>query len=249
MKYLTADELKNAYRNEAHAILDQCAGKSVRDLFAVKVFNQYHDLFFKDRARTKIFDLGSASGTFLRQLHSGGYRELYGVDLDDYVLAENKPMLKEFRTADLNVERLPWPDESFDAVTAWCVLPHLENPFHAVREVRRVMKPGGLFVFTVPHLSSRPSTDYFVRRGDFRSYRPTNNHIVLFTQSIIKKTILRYFELVDTEYHFRPKIFRHPAGKVRFLAYWLAGFHPRIKKALDRRWAYNAVYILRKPER
>ncbi len=246
MKYLTADELKNVYRDEAHAILDQCAGKSVRDLFAVKVFNQYHDRFFMDRSRTKIFDLGSASGTFLRQLHSGGYRELYGVDLDDYVLAENKPLLKEFRTADLNVERLPWPDESFDAVTAWCVLPHLENPFHAVREVRRVMKPGGLFVFTVPHLSSRPSTDYFVRRGDFRSYRSTNNHLVIFTPGVIKKTVLRYFDLVDIEYHFRPKIFLNFRGKIRKPLYQLASRSPRWKKFLERRWAYNAVYILKK---
>ena len=168
------------------------------------------------------------------------------MDIDDYVMADHRPLLREFNTVDLNAGRLPWPDNSFDIMTAWCVLPHLENPFHALREAHRVVKPDGLLIFTAPHLSSRPSTDYFRRHGDFRSYRATNNHIVLFTPGVIAKTVLRHFDLVATEYHFRPKIFRSPKGKLRKLAYYLASFHPGLKKSLDCRWAYNAAYILKK---
>lgn len=246
VKYLTAEEIRNTHRGDAREILTQCAGKSVHDLFTIKVFESYHDRFFPKRGATRILDLGTAAGKFIRQLADSGFAELFGVDIDDYLRPANKAILREFRTADMNLESLPWPDEFFDVVTAWCVLPHLENPFHAVREVHRVLRPEGLFVFTAPYLASKPSMAYFVHYGDFKSYRATNNHLVLFTPGVIKKAILRYFDLVDTEYHFRPKIFRHFRGRARWFLYRLACRSPRWKKFLERRWAYNAAYILKR---
>ena len=248
MRYLTAEELKETARDHAHEILERCAGKSVRDLFAIRVFNTYHDRMFGDRAKTRLLDLGSASGAFAEQLSESGYRDITGIDIDDYVSPERKSVFRSFRTADLATERLPWPDRSFDAIAAWCVLPHLENPFHCIREIARVMAPGGLFIFTAPHLGSKPSRRYFLAHGDFKSYRATNNHIALFTPGVVQKTVLRYFAPIATEYHFRPKIFRGPKGKLRQAAYRLAGLEPAWQKTLDYRWAYNAVYVLRKQQ-
>lgn len=44
-------------------------------------------------------------------------------------------------------ERLPFDDAEFDIVTCVDVLEHVESPAQAVSEVRRVLKPGGLFLF------------------------------------------------------------------------------------------------------
>lgn len=44
---------------------------------------------------------------------------------------------------------LPLRDSSFDCVFSYAVLEHLHNPFLAVQEVRRVLKPGGWFIGTV----------------------------------------------------------------------------------------------------
>jgi len=47
---------------------------------------------------------------------------------------------------------LPFQDSTFDIVTAEAVFEHLHNPFHAISEVSRVCKPGGLFVGYVAFL-------------------------------------------------------------------------------------------------
>lgn len=247
MKYFTAEELRAAHRGHAQDILGQCAGKSVRDRFALQVFNSAHDAHFQDRSKTRILDLGPASGTFVRQLADEGYRELYATDIDDYRQPDFRPLFKAFAVRDLSVEPLPWPEDSFDMSSAWCVLPHLENPFHALREVHRVLQPQGLFIFTTPHLTSKPSMDYFFKNRDFKSYRPSNNHLVLFTAGVVKKSVLKYFNLLDIEYHARlGKIFRGPKGLLRQTIYRAASFHRPWQKALEARWAYNIVYILQK---
>ena len=250
MRYLTAEELKGAHREDAHGVLgrDDFAGKSIRDRFAIALFERYHRERFGDHRDTRILDLGAAAGAFLSQLVEAGYENLYGTDIDEYLRPALRVRLQDFKTVDLSWSGLPWPDGFFDVVTAWCVLPHLENPFHAVREVARVLKPGGLFIFTAPYLASKPSRDYFRQHGDFKSYRTVNNHIVLFPPGVVGKTILRSFRLIATEYHARfSKIFRGPKGLLRRIIYRLAAMHPRGERMLQKRWAYNIVYILRKP--
>jgi SAM-dependent methyltransferase len=48
-------------------------------------------------------------------------------------------------------EALPFADEAFDLVIALWVLEHLPRPEHALREVRRVLAPGGHFLFLTPN--------------------------------------------------------------------------------------------------
>lgn len=74
-----------------------------------------------------------------------------GVDLDSSGLARN-PVVdnKVLGTA----VALPFRSESFDLVTANMVVEHLAEPGAALREIWRVLKPGGDFVFHTPNLMS-----------------------------------------------------------------------------------------------
>ena len=50
-----------------------------------------------------------------------------------------------------DVESLPFPNASFSIVTANMVVEHLADPESALREIYRVLRPGGLFVFHTPN--------------------------------------------------------------------------------------------------
>ena len=58
-----------------------------------------------------------------------------------------------------NLENLTFPDASFDVVLTSDVLEHVRLEARAHREIRRVLKPGGVYVFTVPHFRDRPTVD------------------------------------------------------------------------------------------
>ena len=56
-----------------------------------------------------------------------------------------------FEIKQADVSELPFEDNSFDAVTCQTVLIHIENPLNALREMRRVLKPGGILICAEPN--------------------------------------------------------------------------------------------------
>ena len=56
----------------------------------------------------------------------------------------------EIEIGDLN-QSLPYPSESFDFITCVEGLEHLENPFNALREFHRLLKPGGKVILSLPN--------------------------------------------------------------------------------------------------
>ena len=49
-----------------------------------------------------------------------------------------------------DIERMTFPDGFFDLFVTMDVMEHLLNPVRALREIKRVLKPGGAYIFTVP---------------------------------------------------------------------------------------------------
>jgi SAM-dependent methyltransferase len=99
---------------------------------------------------TRILDLGCGSGALLERLLLMGYVNLVGVDISPPALDGRI----HYQQADLDDFQLDRPDASFDLVLAVEVIEHIENQGLFLRELARLLKPGGLALFTTPNLHS-----------------------------------------------------------------------------------------------
>lgn len=81
----------------------------------------------------------------------GAYRELLDGFAESYVGMDVSATPSTDVVGD--AQKLPFVDETFDAVFCSQVLEHVPQPEAALKEFQRVLKPGGYLILTVPHLS------------------------------------------------------------------------------------------------
>lgn len=108
----------------------------------------------------RVLDVGAGEGYFSRQLRERGY----AVEACDYLQDIFKAPEIPFHKADLN-ESIPLPDHTYDIVVTIEVLEHIENHVRFIREMLRVLKPGGLLVMSTPNILSLPSRWHFFLYG------------------------------------------------------------------------------------
>ena len=71
---------------------------------------------------------------------------------------ETADLMQKGVTHQVDIMRLPMADDSFDIVIANHVLEHIDDDRQAMRELCRVLKPGGTALLTVPINPTRPQT-------------------------------------------------------------------------------------------
>lgn len=106
-------------------------------------------------------------------------------------------IFKKLKFGDISFEKLPWQNGFFDAVSAWQVIEHLENPHHFIREVYRVLRPDGSFFLSTPNVYHMFNKYAFLRSGDMPRWKESNNHIAMFPKGVFNKTVLKYFILLE----------------------------------------------------
>ena len=94
----------------------------------------------------EILDIGCGIGQTLVALHTGAHR--VGVDVDEEAVRYGLDHFPELRLLVAQGDRIPFPDEVFDLVYSRVSLPYMNIP-RVVREVRRVLRPGGRFWMTM----------------------------------------------------------------------------------------------------
>jgi ubiquinone/menaquinone biosynthesis C-methylase UbiE len=69
-----------------------------------------------------------------------------------------------------DITQIPEPDSSFDAVMCIEVLEHLPQPVDALRELCRLLKPGGVLILSAPFCSLTHMAPYFYQTGYSRYF-------------------------------------------------------------------------------
>ena len=105
------------------------------------------------RPEGNFLDIGCGEGTFLDLAQKNGW-EISGTEVSEYAARYASDLLK----VDIFNGDLPaagFEENTFDVVTMWHVLEHVENPMGYLSEIKRVLKPEGLFVLAVPNVGNR----------------------------------------------------------------------------------------------
>lgn len=98
----------------------------------------------------RLLDLGASDGETLR--HFAELRpDLHLSAADKFGQPDQYPAGCEFQPVDFESQPLPWAAASFDAATCMHVVEHLRDVRQLVRDVARVLKPGGRAYFETPH--------------------------------------------------------------------------------------------------
>jgi ubiquinone/menaquinone biosynthesis C-methylase UbiE len=136
-----------------------------------------HDAVFRaiddalpDGLTGKYLDIGSGKGELLSQI-ANRFPDLqaFACDCTDQLM---KRPGQKVEVADLNHEPLPFDHNEFDLVTCSETLEHLENYWVVLRETFRVLKPGGLAVFSTPNILNLRSRFRFFSTGFYNLFGP-----------------------------------------------------------------------------
>jgi SAM-dependent methyltransferase len=98
----------------------------------------------------RILDVGCGRGFTLAALQELGH-DVYGTQISPEAAAYAREQLGLTRIETRDLMDVGYPENWFDAVTAYHVIEHLADPHAFLLEIRRILRPGGLLILEVPN--------------------------------------------------------------------------------------------------
>jgi len=99
----------------------------------------------------RILNVGAGSGD--DQALMSKYGKVYAIDVDQKAVETLNPEYC-FEKKVCSITNIDYPDDYFDVVVLFDVLEYIDDDKLAIKEVKRVLKPGGKLLLTVPALQS-----------------------------------------------------------------------------------------------
>jgi ubiquinone/menaquinone biosynthesis C-methylase UbiE len=203
----------------------------------------------------RILDVGCGTGANLFLLSK--YGEVEGVDVSPDAL--NFCRERGFQHLRLGeAEKLPYEDESFDLVTAFDVVEHLDDDVAGLREFSRVLRKGGRVLLFVPtfmflwglqdEVSNHrrryrlPELHRAVSEAGLEVERTTYANITFFLPIWLVRTVMRLTGVrTSSENNVNINIFNAPFG-------WLLGTESNVLRHMNLPFGVSGICVARKPE-
>ena len=101
----------------------------------------------------RLLDIGCAKGFFVKIALEAGY-DAYGIDFSEYAIRKAKSIVGD-RVQKIDIEKnYPYPNKSFNIITAWDLLEHLKDPEKFLKRASALLKPKGYLFMTTLNYSS-----------------------------------------------------------------------------------------------
>lgn len=145
-------------------------------------------LHFREHFRGRVLDVGAGTAK---------YKSLILREARQYVAFDAEA------GADIdvkgNVEKLPFPEASFDTVLCNQVLEHVPHPWIVVKEIARVAKPGGAVIITAPFFAAfhKDPEDYFRYTVDGLSQLCTDAGLQIIQRDCYTPVFSTLFQMIE----------------------------------------------------
>ncbi|MCG2724747.1 MAG: class I SAM-dependent methyltransferase [Elusimicrobia bacterium] len=145
---------------------------------------------YKYKKSGKLLDIGCGDGVFLNYMRARDWK-VFGVETSEsgYKLCEQKK---------INVSKeLNFQGESFDIITLWQSLEHMESPARVLREIHKVLSENGVLIISAPNINSM---EYAIFKK-FWFHLDLPRHLNHFSVATLKKLLQKSgFKVLKTEH-------------------------------------------------
>jgi len=229
MPYLPG-HTENVWRN----VWTKEVSPTIRGAFSHRLFIEGYKKFhaFIPMGTKKILEVGTGSGRYgVKLAEDFPHAQITAVDFLDESLAVAEALAKAVKVSNIffqneKVEALSFPEASFDVVISDALIQHVADDQQAIREVARVLRPGGTLLLSSVNALSVHAFLRFVAENIFR-----NKYKYGFERLYTRKAFFRLAKNAGLEVVVVSGFY--PAyGIYRLKEYW-GGFAP-IGRALNR---------------
>ena len=148
---VTEDDARELYEDDSYLDAPYFEALKVgtpRDVEPYLVYRRCLDRLSRDRQKGRLLDVGCSYGAFLEMARDDGW-QAEGVEIS----AKATRYARSERDLEIflgTLEEARYPDGRFDAITLWDVIEHLDDPLAMLRELDRILAPGGtIMLFTI----------------------------------------------------------------------------------------------------
>ncbi len=170
----------------------------------------------------KVLDLGSGAGAWANRLHDASYA-VTACDLE----AQKERFEFPYHQADLNQDfGARFRNDEFDAVCLIEVIEHLENPRHIFRQIKPLLKKGGIVLLTTPNASGLYSRLRFFFTGEMAMFMDSayvgSGHITPMTAWQLEKVFSENnMKVLERRFHDAPFLPPRSSGDFAKIVAWL----------------------------
>jgi len=155
-------------------------------------------VFSQIPAGCRLLDIGCGRSAWLLRRVASRIEQGVGVDFKVKAMQVENLHLIPLQLTD----QLPFADASFDLVTMLAVLEHIEHERHILQEVRRVLKPNGRLVLTVPSIWSKPVLEFLAYRLKLIDEQEIRDHKRYYSRAQLQQVLIVETQFKGFQHHY-----------------------------------------------
>lgn len=147
----------------------------------------------KNEKKGLVLDAAGGEGALSQNLQKLGF------DVTACELQPENFKAENIRCDKINLNNdLPYQNEIFDYVTSVETIEHLENPWHFLREISRILKVNGKLILTTPNVNSISSRMLFLYNLNYHDFEEYTYHVSPINFNMLSKMLTDSGFIVET---------------------------------------------------